>query len=45
MPLSPDVQEYLTNLDEMGGVRYGEQPIEVQRQIMEDGAPALFGAV
>ncbi len=43
MPLSPDVQEYLTNLDKMGGVRYGEQPVEVQRQIMEDGAPALFG--
>ena len=43
MPLDPDVREFLTKLDEMGAPRYGEQPIDVQRQVMESGAPALFG--
>src|SRR3989442_6528992 len=43
MPLSPDVQEFLTKLDEMGAPRYGEQPRDVSRRVMEEGAPALFG--
>jgi acetyl esterase len=43
MPLSPDVQDFLTQLDALGAPRYGEQPPEVARQVMEEGAPALFG--
>jgi acetyl esterase len=43
MPLSPDVQEFLSKLDEMGAPRYGEQPTDVARQVMEEGAPVLFG--
>jgi acetyl esterase len=43
MPLSPDVREFLTKLDDMGAPRYGEQPPEVARKVMEDGAPILFG--
>jgi acetyl esterase len=43
MPVSPDVREFLSKLDELGAPRYGEQPTDVARQVMEDGAPALFG--
>ncbi len=43
MPLSPDVHDFLTQLDALGAPRYGEQPTEVARQVMEEGAPALFG--
>ena len=43
MPLSPDVQDFLTQLDALGAPRYGEQPTEVARGVMEEGAPALFG--
>ncbi len=43
MPLSPDVQEFLQKLDEMGAPRYGEQPPDESRRVMEEGAPGLFG--
>ena len=39
MPLSPDVQEFLSKLDEMGAPRYGEQPTDVARQVMRNLTP------
>jgi acetyl esterase len=41
--LDPQAQAFLARLEEIGAVRYGEQPPDVARRAMEDGAPALFG--
>ncbi len=43
MPVAPDVQAFLSRLDEMNAPRYGEQPIDVSRKAMDDGAAAVFG--
>jgi acetyl esterase len=41
--LDPQAQAFLGELAELGAPRYGEQPIDVQREAMEGGAAALFG--
>ena len=43
MTLDPQAQAFLGELEELGAPRYGEQPVEVARQAMQDGAAALFG--
>lgn len=43
MTLDPQAQALLAKLDQVGAPRYGEQPTDVARRAMEDGAAALFG--
>jgi acetyl esterase/lipase len=43
LALDPQAQAFLGELAELGVPRYGEQPVEVARRAMEEGAPALFG--
>jgi acetyl esterase len=41
--LDPQAQGFLRELETLGAPRYGEQPVEVARRAMEDGAASLFG--
>jgi acetyl esterase len=43
LTLDPQAQEFLRELEALGAPRYGEQPVDVARQAMEDGAAMLFG--
>jgi len=43
MTLDPQAKAFLAKLDELGAPRYGEQPTEVARRAMDDGAAGLFG--
>jgi len=43
MPLDKHVQEFLTSLEEVGAPRYGEQPIDEQRDAMRASAATFFG--
>jgi acetyl esterase len=43
MPLDPHVQAFLAELEEAGAPKYGEQPIDEQREAMEASAGQFFG--
>jgi acetyl esterase len=45
MTLDPQAKAILEKLDALGAPRYGEQPTEVARRAMEDGAADLFGPI
>jgi acetyl esterase len=44
MPLDKHVQAFLTTLEQAGAPRYGEQPIDEQRQAMQASAGTFFGS-
>ena len=43
MALDPQARGFLDRLAELGAPAFGEQPVEVSRKAMEDGAAQLFG--